>query len=504
MAQQNSALPSALYTAEQTRLLDRTAIEGGVPGFRLMQRAAQSAFNALLRRWPGVKRLTLLCGAGNNGGDGLVMAVLAVQQGIDVQVLTLGDNYAERLQGEALEAWLLLCDEGVVAEPWTEATRFTGEVVVDALLGTGLNGPVRGDFETAIEQINRSGLPVLAVDIPSGICADSGAVLGRAVIADMTVSFIGLNRGLLTHQAVDHTGELVFDSLRVSDVVYDQVPVSLFRTAEEDLRARSGARARSSHKGSNGRVLVVGGDRGMGGAALIAAQAVARCGAGLITLATREEHVTASLVRCPEVMVKAVRGGQDLQPLLENTDVVVIGPGLGQSAWSDQLLQQTLKTDKPLVIDADALNMLCSTSALAGLTRKNWIMTPHPGEAGRLLDESIATLQADRFAAVSRLQQRYGGVAVLKGAGSLIDDGDVQYLCSDGNPGMASGGMGDLLSGIIGALLAQGLSLLDAARLGVYLHACAGDAVAQHQGERGMLASDLLEELPRLLNGSER
>ncbi len=501
MRQHNAYLPSALYTAEQTQCLDRTAVSEGVPGFRLMQRAAQSAFSTLQARWPQLKKLTLLCGGGNNGGDGLVMAVLAVQQGMSVQVLTLGDNYAAGLQGEALEAWQLLCDEGVDTLPWQPDVRFSGELLVDAMLGAGLTGPVRGLYQQAIRRVNRCALPVLAVDIPSGLCADTGAVLGEAVIADLTVSFIGLKRGLLTHQAGGHVGELKFDSLRVAEAVYDQVPVSLFRTGPDDLRERLRPRARDAHKGSHGRVLVVGGDTGMGGAALIAAQAAARCGAGLVTLATQAEHVTASLVRCPEVMVKPVRSGQGLLPLLENTDVVVVGPGLGQRAWGDQLLQQVLKTSIPVVLDADALNMLCTTPALQGLRKDHWILTPHPGEAGRLLDESVATLQADRFAAVNHLQQRYGGVVILKGPGTLMDDGEAQYLCSAGNPGMATGGMGDLLSGIIGALLAQGLSQSDAARLGVYLHATAADRCAARQGERGLLATDLLAELPMLLNG---
>jgi len=504
MRLQKTRLPSVLYTAEQTRSLDRAAIDGGVPGFRLMQRAAQTAFQALLKRWPRLQKITLFCGGGNNGGDGLVMAVLAHQHGLAVQVLTVGDNYAERLSGEALDAWRMLTAEGIDTAPFKYGVSMHGELIVDAMLGTGLKGSVRGIYQQAIRSVNSCGLPVLAVDTPSGVCADTGAILGDAVIADVTVSFIGLNRGLLTHQAVDHVGELQFDDLRVADEAYEQVPVNLFRTTEEDLRERLRPRARNAHKGSNGRILVVGGDLGLGGAALIASQAAARCGAGLISLATRSEHVPASLIRCPEVMAKGVRGGQDLQPMLDNADVIVIGPGLGQGAWAEQLLREVLSTDKPLVLDADALNLISSHSTMADAQRDNWVLTPHPGEAGRLLDESTAALQADRFAAVARLQQRYGGVAVLKGAGSLVDDGETQFLCSAGNPGMATGGMGDMLSGIIGALLAQGLSLSDSARLGVFVHATAADLCVGRQGERGLLATDLLFELPGLLNGLDR
>ncbi|MBY4677052.1 NAD(P)H-hydrate dehydratase [Marinobacterium arenosum] len=500
-------LPSALYTAEQSRTLDRLAIEQqGIPGFKLMQRAAQAAFKALQVRWPKTRRLSVLCGSGNNGGDGLVVAVLARRQGLAVQLLCLADNvddYTGRLQGEALDAYRLACDEGLRLDPYQPGMALSGELIVDAMLGTGLSGEVRGLYRQAIEQLNSQPQPVLAVDIPSGLCADSGRVLGAAVVAKLTISFIGLKRGLLTHQAVDHVGELLFDDLRVSDQVYQQVPVDLFRTREAELASLLPARPRSAHKGHHGRLLVVGGDRGMGGAAIIASQAAARCGAGLVSLATRPEHLGAALSRCPEVMSHAVNSGQELEPLLGQAELLVVGPGLGQSAWSDQLLQQALACGKPVLLDADALNMLTTTKALQGLKRDNWILTPHPGEAARLLGVTAAEVQQDRFAAVKALQQRYGGTVILKGAGSLASDGQQTYLCVAGNPGMACGGMGDLLSGIVGALLAQRLAALDAARLGVYLHARAADLCVELQGERGLLATDLLAWLPRLLNGKE-
>lgn len=501
-------LPSALYTAEQSRTLDRLAIEQqGVPGFKLMQRAAQAAFKALQLRWPKTRRLSVLCGSGNNGGDGLVIAVLAQRQGLAVQLLCLADNvddYAGKLRGEALEAYRLACDEGVRIDPYQPGMALSGELIVDAMLGTGLSGEVRGLYRQAIEQLNAQPQPVLAVDIPSGLCADSGRVLGAAVEAQLTVSFIGLKRGLLTHQAVDHVGELLFDDLRVSEPVYQQVPVELFRTLETDLTRLLPARPRSAHKGQHGRLLVIGGDRGMGGAAIIASQAAARCGAGLVSLATRPEHLAAALSRCPELMCHAVDSGQTLEPLLAQADLLVVGPGLGQSAWADQLLQQALASGKPLLLDADALNMLATSKALQGRKQANWILTPHPGEAARLLGVAVGEVQRDRFAALAALQQRYGGTVILKGAGSLASDGQRTYLCSAGNPGMACGGMGDLLSGIVGALWAQGLDALDAARLGVYLHARAADLCAERQGERGLLATDLLAWLPLLLNGKEQ
>lgn len=502
MSLDRTKLPATLYTAEQSRALDRTAIEQfGIPGFKLMQRAGHAAFVVLQERWSDLERLTLLCGGGNNGGDGFVMAVLAKTRGIDVQVVCLGDDgFADHLRGEALEAWRWMLEQDIDVEYYRPGMPFTGDVVVDAMLGTGLGGEVRGSALQAIDQLNRSGKPVLAVDIPSGLCSDTGSVLGSAVCADCTVTFIGVKQGLLTHEAVDHVGQLYFDNLKLPEEVYEQVPVNAFRTARSDREELLAPRARSAHKGTNGRVLIVGGDLGMGGAALMAAEATARTGAGLITLATRPEHVSAALVRIPEVMTHGISSAGQLEPMLKNADVIVVGPGLGQGAWGQAMLQRILATDKPLVVDADALNLI-GQWGIERLSRNNWILTPHPGEAGRLLESPVSDLQEDRFLAIERLQRAGGGAVVLKGAGSLVTDGDVLYLCNKGNPGMATGGMGDVLSGIIGALWSQGLRMVDAARMGVYLHAMAADRVAEKQGERGMVATDLITELPHVING---
>lgn len=496
-------LPAALYTGEQSRALDRIAIEQfGIPGFRLMQRAGHAAFVELMAHWPGVRRLTLACGSGNNGGDGLIVAGLARQQGIEVQVLVTGDDFTQRLTGEARSAWQWAQAVGVEPVRWQAGMELQGEVLVDALLGTGLSGEVRGDTAELIRQFNRSPRPVMALDVPSGLCSDTGRVLGVAVRAELTLTFIALKQGLLTHQGVDHCGRLLFDGLMLPDEVYEEVPLSAFRTDREDLAKLLPPRQRSSHKGLFGHVLVIGGDRGMGGAALMAAEAAARSGAGLVSLATRPEHVTAALTRAPEVMTTGVNSGQDLQPLLARPDVLVVGPGLGQSAWADQLLQQALASGLPLVLDADALNLL-QRRALPAAGQYDWVLTPHPGEAARLLGCEVSQVQQDRFAAVRELQARFGGTVVLKGAGSLSFDGDAMHLCQAGNPGMACGGMGDVLSGIIGALRAQRLSAVDAARAGVYAHARAADLCAADQGERGLQATDLIARVRRVLNGLE-
>ncbi len=494
-------LPIALYRAEQVRELDRLAIEQqGIPGFTLMRRAGKAAFDVLLAAYPEVEKITVLCGTGNNGGDGYVIATLARQHGIPVRVVQCGD--AGKIKGDALQARQHALQDGVEIIDFSDALEpVTTGVIVDALLGTGLSGDVRGAPAAAIQWVNVSSCPVLAVDIPSGLCSDTGRVLGDAIKAGHTVSFIGLKQGLLTGAGPDFSGRIHFDALQVSAAVFEQLSASSERLDLTQLQKSFPARSPSDHKGRFGHVLIVGGDLGMAGATVMASQAACRIGAGLTSCATRAEHIAALISRCPEVMARAVVSGQELEPLLDRASVVVIGPGLGQRYWGEQLLQRVLQCDLPMVVDADALNLL---SRMGDRTpyRENWILTPHPGEAARLLDCSVAEVQQDRFAAVQALQSRYGGAIILKGAGSLVADAEhaAPGLCPYGNPGMATGGMGDVLSGVLGSLLAQGLSVAGAARLGACLHASAADCSAAVDGPRGMLATDLIPYLRKLVN----
>ncbi|WP_210397564.1 NAD(P)H-hydrate dehydratase [Motiliproteus sediminis] len=490
-----------LYTAEQTRRLDQLAIASGTPGFELMMRAGRASYRALRRRWPEAQRLLVLCGGGNNGGDGLVIAALALEQQLEVQVrMAGGEATRARLQGEALQALQWAEQRGVKVRPYDPAESIDADVAVDALLGTGLGSEVRGEYRQAIEQLNESGLPVLAVDIPSGLCADTGAVMGVAVNAAVTISFIGRKRGLMTNEGAQYRGDCLFDDLQVDDAVYAQVPTGLQLLAPACLRAWLPRRERNAHKGRYGHLLVVGGDHAMAGAVAMAAEAGLRSGAGLVSVATRAAHQPALNARTPELIVHGVRSGQDLEPLLQRPTVVVIGPGLGQSAWSGQLLHVVQRLSCPLVLDADALNLLDRGELVSERQRDNWVLTPHPGEAARLLGCSVADIQADRFAAVKRLQQRYGGVVVLKGAGTLVASAERVWVCAQGNPGMASGGMGDVLAGTMGALLAQGLACEEAAAAAVLVHALAADQLAASHGERGLLATDLLLPMRRWLN----
>ncbi|SHE29735.1 NAD(P)H-hydrate epimerase [Modicisalibacter ilicicola DSM 19980] len=480
-----------LYLAEQVREIDRRAIAAGssdgFQGFDLMQRAAGAAYDALRRHWPQARRLCVLCGAGNNAGDGYVMAALAARDGLEVQVIAVRDP--GELKGDAARALQMARTAGIEAIPWQNGTSVEGDVLVDALLGTGLGGEVREPFVAVIEAINASSLPVLAVDIPSGLAADSGRVLGCAVEADITVTFIADKFGLHTGQAADHVGEVVYCSLDVDTLRHEDLPPVADLLDESLIAEALPLRRRSSHKGDFGHVLVIGGAPGFGGAALLASQAAARLGAGKISLATAPEHVGASLTRMPEVMVRGARGVPDVAELLEGADVVVVGPGLGQDAWGQGMLQAALKAGKPLVIDADGLNLLAAH--WPDEKRDDWLLTPHPGEAARLLGLSGGEVQADRLAAIRRLQESRGGTMVLKGTGTLVAGPDGVAVCPYGNPGMASGGMGDVLSGMLGALVAQGHGIEQAARVGVTLHALAADCAAAEEGERGLLASDL-------------
>jgi NAD(P)H-hydrate epimerase len=501
MSPSELVLPRQLYSAASVRELDRIAIhEHGIPGFELMRRAGRAAFNLLHAQWPQARCIAVMCGAGNNGGDGFVVAARAAQMGLQVRLFMFAG--ADQLRGDAKTAYNMAIDAGVEPIAYS-ADRLSGaDVIVDGLLGTGLSGAVRANFREVIEQVNQSSLPVLALDIPSGLCSDTGSILGAAVNASCTISFIGLKQGLFTGHGRACSGQVHFHDLAVPKEVLGSVAADSERLDSDDLCRHLPPRPGTAHKGDYGHVLIVGGERGMGGAAALAARAAGRCGAGLVSLATRPEHVAGILAQAPEVMSYGVNSGQELEPLLERPTVIVIGPGLGHQPWGEQMLQKAWASGKPLVVDADALNIISQGRVVAKAQRADWIITPHPGEAARLLQKTSADIQADRFAAVRELQSKFGGAALLKGSGSLVADGQAPVaLCPYGNPGMASGGMGDVLSGIAGALLAQGLALGDSARMAMLLHARAADLAAENGGERGLLASDLLPWIRRLANG---
>lgn len=496
-------LPASLFTAAAVRELDQRALaDEQIPAFELMSRAGQAAFGCLLQRWPSVQFLTLLAGPGNNGGDAYVVAALAAIHGLEVSFYTLGDH--GQLSEASTRARNMALAAGVEVKPWGGVLEQDSDLLVDGLLGTGLNKAPAGELAELIEQINAHPAPVLALDIPTGLHADTGCALEPAVRADLTVTFVAMKQGLLTADGPDCCGEIAYACLDIRPAVLKSLPAAVERISYQQLAGRHeglASRRGNVHKGRYGHVLVIGGDEGMGGAAAMACEAAARSGAGLVSCATRGSHAQAILMRRPEVMVKPVVSGLELLPLLERASVLAAGPGLGQGSWGELLLQQVLHTDLPVVLDADALNLLASPGWRQAFGERQVIMTPHPGEAARLLDVDIRTVQNDRFAAARDLASRYSAVVVLKGCGSLIahPDGRVA-LCSDGNAGMASAGMGDVLTGVLAALLAQGMPAWQAARWGVCLHSAAADCAAHENGSCGLLATDLMSWLRRLNN----
>ncbi len=494
-------IAARLYSAAQVRELDRRAIEDcGIPGYALMQQAARAAWRAARARWPGARSVAVLCGPGNNGGDGYEVARLAQADGCSVRVF---ECEALPRRGDALkarDAWLAA---GSV-QRWSAssaAALLAAELIIDGLYGTGLSRAPDGETAAAIAAANAAranGSAVLALDIPSGLSADTGHAPGVVIAADLTISFIALKVGLLTGQGPALTGGLELATLDVPERVHDGMVPTARRIDATELRHWLPRRSRTGHKGDHGHVLLIGGDHGLIGAILLAGRAALRAGAGLVTIATRVAHAPLLAAAQADLMVRGVESAQALSTLIARADVIAIGPGLGTGDWSRMMFAAATTADLPMVVDADALNLLAEASPPR--RRDDWLLTPHPGEAGRLLGSDTATVQRDRFAAVRALQARYGGAVVLKGAGSLIADDDGLRLCPYGNPGMGVGGMGDVLTGISAAFLAQGLPLGIAAAAAVTAHARAGDAVAAAGGERGLIASDVVDALRAVVN----
>ncbi|NIL93400.1 MAG: NAD(P)H-hydrate dehydratase [Woeseiaceae bacterium] len=490
-----SVLPVDIYSVATVREIDRSAIEGeGIPGYTLMTRAGAAAVSEARNCFPDAKRWQVVCGAGNNAGDGYVVARLAASEGVVVSVVTLVDP--DSLSGDAATAYADFAAEGGVVLPWSGQLDPEAEVVVDGLLGSGLERDVHGDFALAVAAINSHEGGVVALDIPTGIHGDTGSVMGFAVRADVTITFVGLKAGLFLGDGPDYCGDVVFADLGVPPICRQGRGAEFRRIDDDHLGRTLAPRRRTAHKGDFGHVLVVGGGPGMPGAVRLCGEAALRTGAGLVSIATHPDHAAMIVATRPELMSHGVSSASDIQPLLEKASAVALGPGLGQSDWAREIMELIRRERLPSVWDADALNWL---AAMPEVDDKR-IITPHPGEAARLLEISTAEVQASRRSALSELRSRYGGVAVLKGSGSLVSStSGVPWLCTSGNPGMAAPGMGDVLTGIVAALLAQGLSLEDAAAVGVAVHAQAGDRAAR-QGERGLMASDLLAELRRVLN----
>jgi NAD(P)H-hydrate epimerase len=495
-----------IVTAEIMRALDAQAMrEGGAPGAVLMENAGRAVFGLLCERHGPVRGRVfhVLCGVGNNGGDGFVVARRLRLAGAEVRVSLAGG--ADRIRGDARVMYELMERCGVspvgLASPQGP--------IVDALLGTGSQGAPRGPIAQAIDWANAAGRPIVSVDVPSGLDADTGATPGSAIRAAATVTFAYPKLGLLVGQGPECCGDLVVDDIGIDwEALHPSTPYRWIRPS--DVAARLPRRDREAHKGRFGHVLITGGSRGMSGAVCLAARAALRAGAGLVTIAT-PESIQPTVAACvPEAMTLPLpeRGGvltEEAAPLVAEAartrSAVCVGPGLGRGPDAAAFVFALISTcDRPLAVDADALNAIAEAPERWAPLSSEVALTPHPGEAARLLGTSTAQVQSDRIGTVRHLAARFGVVAVLKGASTLVADGYAPSgaempvaVNTTGNPGMATGGSGDALTGAIGAFLGFGLPATDAAMAGVYVHGRAGDLAAGRFGVDGLTAGDIAD-----------
>lgn len=512
-----------VYLVDQVKTLDAQTIAAGTPASVLMAEAGLAAYHCLLAHWPRVSSLIVFCGPGNNGGDGYVLARLAVEGGLPCTVIALAAQ--KHQQGAAFEARQSALQAGVIEASELAACQTSDPhtVYVDAMLGAGFRGQLRHQYAEAATLLSSHCGRVLALDIPSGLNADSGVASQPTVRSTVTITFIGQKLGLLTGEGPAYCGNVTTALLSVPDEVRRAMVPTVHTLSFQDVLPLCPRRTASFHKGSAGKAVIIAGDAGMGGAAILATESAARSGAGTVNLFTAADHVNAALARCPTAMVTGVRetatwqeASTDeaqwarLSAIYQAATAIVAGPGLGLDAWGQGWLSWLLcQPSKPLVLDADALNLIAASvdpaAVFKTLNKNGLVITPHPGEAARLLNCRVTDVQHDRLAAVSRLVDLCGGVVILKGAGSLLGWRDSAkqlqvQVCLAGNPGMASGGMGDVLSGLLGSLIAQGLDVVNAARLGCCIHSEAADRLAVANGKIGLLAYDLPPMIRQLIN----
>ena len=478
-----------LYNSKAIYAMDRAAVTiDGFTEIDLMHRAGEVVWHEIIRRWPGVSKITIFAGQGNNGGDAFVVACLAKAQAVGVQLIYEGDlSHQSATSAHYHESWI---QAGGEIEPWN-GQQIQGELIVDGLLGIGLTRDLDAEWQGLIEQINLCQLPRVAIDIPSGLNANNGTAQPQAVWADLTVTFIGAKIGQYLADGPDYCGELVFDALGTSSTVASsQIPAAtVIDQSNIKLPAK---RKRNSHKNAFGHILVIGGDRGMVGAALLSAKAALRSGAGLVTVLVHAD-CTQSLSATPELMVLS---WDSIDEKLEQASVVLVGPGLGQSQKARHCLKKIKDCKKPMVVDASALD----ADFLHALASNQVVITPHPGEAAGLLSTGSLDIQSDRLRASQQLVDSFGVVSVLKGSGSIVQQPDsVAAINIAGNPGMASAGMGDVLAGMIAALVGQGLSTFDAAKTAVLVHALGAEDYARDNDETGLIASDIVQRVPGII-----
>jgi len=508
-----------IVTASEIQGMDRATIqEFGIPGRVLMENAGRGAVRSFLEVFGdrSGRRIGVAAGRGNNGGDGFVMARYLAQRGLAVTVFLLADPRI--IGGDAAANLALLHPLGVpVVEVPTadvleaqQSLLAQQEIWIDAIFGTGLNAEVRGLYGQVIDFINTSRRPVFAVDIPSGLSADTGQILGRAIRADATATFACAKVGHLLYPGAGLTGRLFVVDIGIPPRIARQIGASQQLLTASEIRDTLAPRAADAHKGTCGHLLVIAGGTGKTGAAVMTAKSAMRAGAGLVTLGLPASLAPSVEPRLLEVMTAPLAESQPgilgaaaltaVEQLYPGKGCLAIGPGLGTAEATARLVRAVVRgCPAPVVIDADALNILAETPQVFDEIRSPLILTPHPGEMARLLGSTTAAVQADRPAAVRTLAVRYGICVVLKGARTVVaaPEGTV-WINPGGNAGMASGGMGDVLTGIIAGLAAQGHGPEAAARIGVFLHAAAADRLAERRGPRGFLAGEVMDLLPEV------
>lgn len=509
-----------IVTAAQMQALDRRAItEAHIPSLTLMENAGTSVVAAMEQIFGSLagKTVAVLCGKGHNGGDGFVVARLLKRKRVRVQVLLMarvsdlaGDAMTmyRRFMSAAGASAVLACPSSAKLQTLLRRS----DLIVDALLGTGLSAPITGPYRTAIDCMNDVDRPVTAVDLPSGIHADTGAVLGTAVRATLTVTFALPKLGLYVGPGIDHAGTIRIADIGIPPSYADAVDSRISLITGDETRRLLPARLPSGHKGTYGHVGIIAGSVGKTGAAALAAKAALRVGAGLVTVATPasvNDTLEAKLlevmtVPMPETNARTLaRSGLDRLVTFTNArSAVAIGPGLTTHPETVELIHALItRLEKPSVLDADALNAMAGRPALLAECKVPLILTPHPGEMARLEEQATPqSVNADRIGTASRFAQQRGVILVLKGARTVVAHPNGQVaICPTGNPGMATAGTGDALTGIIVGLLAQGLNVWDAARAGTYFHGLAGDLAAASLGSAGMTAGDLIERIPHAL-----
>ncbi len=472
-----------LYTSQDIKLVDRCAADFlGITSFELMRRAAQAVYGYIQHE----EKILIVTGVGNNAGDGFVMATLALANKQKVQVWSL--VAIDKLPVDAKKAAQLYCDNGGKIIYESPVVQFT--CIVDAVFGTGLNRKVAGVFANAINWINQQQCKILAVDIPSGLDANTGIVQGCCVNADATITILNHKVGLHTHSGKNQSGVLFLETLNVPAKQYNEIACACFLLDHHVLSHQKFNRQENTHKGSFGSVVVVGGHDGMFGALVLAGKSVLTSGAGLVEVVSNNSQASLISIVYPDLIAAVDISSSRL---LSKTEVLAIGPGLGLNQESKDVLNFCLGQDKKMVIDADALTLIAQQYEFSG----NVVLTPHPKEAARLLDVSIEKIQSDRVKYSLEISKKYNSIVVLKGSGTVIaEPNGTTYICPFGYSGMATAGMGDVLTGIIAGLMAQGFSALEAAKSGVVWHALAAEACDK---SNCLIASDVIEKLAEIV-----